>query len=592
MRCRVLLCTAIVVVSLVVVPRSSRASAVCGDLNGDSRLTIADAVILLHAAAFPPGAPTLCAGGGALACGDMNHDGTVSVADVVILLNFLVGNPTLLGICQAPSDVSCPGPGGSGPAGESWTGQVTVHGNVTTSQSWPTGCRVNVDGMVFVQPGVAVNIRPGAIVAGVNPPSPPSQTIVSALVFLRGSKIIANGTPSQPILMQSSDHLDHGAGHIGDWGGLTINGAAPVNCPGGSCFADGLVGVVFGGSNPNDSSGVLRYVRVEFAGKEVAPDSTLRNITLNGVGRGTLYDHVQANVGFDDCQAWYGGTVNGKYLVSSGCGDDLFDMQLGTSGRFQYLLGVQYEPYLQNLGTHAIEWDNNENGFDLLPRSAPVVCNATLVGTNLQPSVGLGSTEAAATLRRGTAGRITNTIAMHFRSTGLDLRDNATANQACDPGPVLRPGGLLVDHALLFDDGTDTTGGPHFGNVQSNWNTMSAPPLTALANCTGTDYWNLLTAGGTISPAAINSTGSPGDPGAGLDPGLPVKYGLGLADSQTDLAQFVPTNSAAAGFPLVTSLASDCHAIDPYFDTTTSIGAFAPAQPSWLTSPWVSFELH
>src|SRR5262249_23752342 len=150
----------------------------------------------------------------------------------------------------------------------------------------------------------------------------------------------------------SGNHLDTAAGgNPGDWGGLTINGNAPVNCPGGQCLAEGLVGVPFGGPDPNDSSGIVSYVRIEFAGKLVDPGgNTLRNITLNGVGRGTIYDHVQANVGFDDCQAWYGGTADGKYLVSSGCGDDLFDTQFGTTGRFQYLLGVYYEPYLLNLG--------------------------------------------------------------------------------------------------------------------------------------------------------------------------------------------------------------------------------------------------
>src|SRR5262249_59678542 len=91
--------------------------------------------------------------------------------------------------------------------------------------------------------------------------------------------------PEKPILMQSTDHLDHGAGHVGDWGGLTINGRAPVNCPGGSCLAEGLAGVAFGGSDPNDSSGVLRYLRVEFAGELADPGgNTLHNLTLNGVG--------------------------------------------------------------------------------------------------------------------------------------------------------------------------------------------------------------------------------------------------------------------------------------------------------------------
>ena len=574
---------------------SAHANATCGDLNGDGLAKIGDALILLQTVANPPGAATLCNGGGALQCGDMNGDGTLTIADVVIFLNFLAGNPTLFPICTGHGPlIACT----DGPAGTSmlqatdhtpsWTGQKHITGSINSTQTWQAGCRYNIDGLVFVEPGITLTIQPGALIAGV-PTTTGSNT--SALIFKRGSKINAKGTPSQPIIMTSSEHLDGGHGSIGDWGGLTINGNAPVNCPGGECLAEGLTGVPFGGPDPNDSSGIVEYVRVEFSGKELTPDNELNVITINGVGRGTIWDHTQVNIGFDDGHEWFGGTVNGKFLVSSGCGDDLHDTQLGTVGRYQYYLGLYYEPVMQNLGNHGFEWDDNENGFDLLPRNTPIVCNATMIGSNLQPSVGLGQTERAADLRRGTSGRITNTIEMHFRSAGLKLDDNATANQACDgpsSAPTLHPGGLLVDHTLFFDNGTDTTGGPHFGNVQANWSTTSGSPL---ANCNGTQYWNLITAGGTISPTAINASGSPSDPGEGLDPGIVVKYGLGMPDSQTDLSQFIPTNTSAAGYPLVTSLAGDCSAIDPFFDKTNYIGAFDPTKPTWLTAPWISFEL-
>src|SRR5262249_12916810 len=155
---------------------------------------------------------------------------------------------------------------------------------------------------------------------------------------------------AQPIIMTSSTHVDSDNGQPTDWSGLTINGAASVNCPGGECLAEGLVGVPFGGTNANDSSGVLEYVRIEFAGREFNIDQDSAGITLNGVGRSTVYDHVQVNVGFNTCQRWFGGTVNGRYLVSSACGNDLFDTQLGTRGSVQYALGVFYQPFMENLG--------------------------------------------------------------------------------------------------------------------------------------------------------------------------------------------------------------------------------------------------
>jgi hypothetical protein len=574
-------------------------AAACGDLNNDGFARIGDALILLQTVANPPGDPSLCGGMGALQCGDMNGDGTLTIADVVIFLNFLAGNPTLFPICtgQGPQ-IGCTGVG-DGPAGTSvlqatdhtphWNGQHRIAGSINSTQTWIAGCRYNIDGLTFVEPGITLTIQPGALISGVSPTTVVGSN-TSALIIKRGAKLNAKGTPANPIIMSSGPHLDGGHGNIGDWGGLTINGNAPVNCPGGECLAEGLVGIPFGGPDPNDSSGVMEYVRVEFSGKELTPDNELNVITINGVGRGTIWDHTQVNIGFDDGHEWFGGTVNGKFLVTTGVGDDLHDTQLGTVGRFQYYLGAYYEPTMQNLGNHGFEWDDNENGFDLLPRNAPIVCNATMIGSNLQPSVGLGQTERAADLRRGTSGRITNTIEMHFRSAGLKLDDNATANQACDNTTTLHPGGLLVDHTLFFDNGTDTTGGPHLGNVQANWSTTTGTPL---ANCTGAQYWGMITAGGTISPTGINATGSTADPGVGLDPGIPLKYGLGLVDSQTDLSQFIPSDNTKPGYGLVTAggLATDCHAIDPFFDTTNYLGAFDPTKPTWLTTPWISFEL-
>ena len=549
----------------VLVPAAVARAAACGDVSGNGAVTIADAVQLLQTVA---GAPVgTCGGAGVLACGDLNGDGVVGIADVVILLNVLAGNPVLFPPCTVIDPVACTGPAGTGANGEHWNGQVTVHGLLTTSQAWPAGCRVNVDGPVFVASGAVVKIEPGALVVGVDPPTPPTSFNFSALVFLAGSKIIASGTPTQPILMQSSDHVDHGVGHVADWGGLVVNGRAPVNCPGGQCLAEGLVGVPFGGTDPNDSSGVLRYLRVEFAGREVAPDDELPAITLNGVGRGTLYDHVQANVAFDSCQKFFGGTVNAKYLVSSGCGNDLFDVQLGTQSRVQHVLGVFYQPYMENAGNEAIDSQNNENGFDLVPRTAPVFCNVTLVGTSLQPSAGLGATEVGLSLRRGTAGTFANVLAEHFRITGLELRDDATAAVACDASAQLHTTAprLLVTHSLFFDNGFAGDGAQVAG-------TFTTP-------CTADDYWNLVAANESVVPS------DPASPGP--DPGVHVTYGRGVPGSQTDLAQFVPDGSE----PLVTALAADCKAIDPFFDTTSYVGAFAPGGPSWLTSPWVSFEL-
>jgi hypothetical protein len=550
-------------------PARIAGAAICGDLNGDGNRTIADAVRLQRALFVPN--PADCGGTGSASCGDVNPASPgLGVDDAVVLEASLNNKPTLFALCTGEGTTPCTGPGGAGPGGESWTTSTTKTGTIGANEHWIAGCRVNIDGLVFVASGVTITIDPGALVVGKNPPSAGNggPTSVSALIFLRGSKINALGLPANPILMTSSSHVDGNNGAPGDWGGLTVNGAAPVNCPSGECLAEGLVGVPFGGSNPNDSSGQVEYIRVEFSGRELTPDNELNVITINGVGAGTIWDHTQANVGFDDCHEWFGGTVNGKFLVSSGCGDDLMDTQLGTTGKFQYYLGIWANQFMQNAGNHGFEWDNNENGFDLLPRNAPKICNVTLIGTQQQTNTNSENSERGSNLRRGTAGIISNAIVEHMRNAGLLVTDNATAAQACPPTP---PTGLIVEHTLLFDNGNDS-GGPV--QVSGNWNSP----------CTATAWYASLTAVDPANPATN-----------GTNPLTPVIYNTGVPNAQTDLNQFIPQGGSpgVATEPKVNSLAMDCKSIDPFFDTTNYVGAFNPGDPAhnWLTAPWISFRL-
>src|SRR5262249_61831272 len=134
-----------------------------------------------------------------------------------------------------------PANAGNGRGGESGTPGANKSGTIGANEHWIAGCRVDIDGLVFVASGVTITIDPGALVVGKNPPSPGNggPTNVSALIFLRGSKINAVGTPASPILMTSQNHVDGNHGGIGDWGGLTVNGAAPGNCPSADGRAEG-----------------------------------------------------------------------------------------------------------------------------------------------------------------------------------------------------------------------------------------------------------------------------------------------------------------------------------------------------------------
>jgi hypothetical protein len=531
-------------------PLEARAAAPCGDLNQNGSVNSGDALLLLQVASGANPGTSLCGGAGALQCGDMNKDGAISTGDVVILLNHTVGNPTLF---------FCSGTGNDVAAG------TTVSGNISQNQRWVAGTpnccacdasnTIFVEGTTFVNPGVTITIKPGVCVKEKKNAATPS-----VLVFKPGAQINAAGTATCPIVF-TSDQAPGSRG-IGDHGGLVLNGNGPVNCPGNTCQAEGLSNVPFGGTNANDSSGLLRFARVEFSGIELSPDNELNILTQNGLGRSTTIDHVQGNVGFDDCLEWFGGTVNEKFIVGSGCGDDIFDWQLATTGSFQYGLGVQLQATLQaGNGNNGFEGDNNENGFDFLPRSNPKYCNFTMIGTKGQPGATGGS---GALLRRGTAGKILNTLMMNFNSGGIALRDDATAAQACVNHTTLKTTEpyLVVKNSILRNNG-------------AAGDTQITSALTSPA-CTANEWYDML-----VTQDAVQPTRGAGNVGPDplIDPTYPTDPSSG---------QFVPPASG----PL-TGSGTDCKAFDPFFDTTNYIGAFAPGGANWLFpapgSCWINF---
>lgn len=220
---------------------SAVAAATCGDLNGNGSLTIADCVVLVDGVAGPPDPPSLCGGAGPAQCGDLNADGTVNVADVVICLNAVAGNETLFPLCAGRGE--CYGFGHS---------PVVLDSDVTTNVSLCPG-EVFLDGTVFVHSGAVLTVLPGTTIKAKKVSTNASP---SFLVFQCDAKINAAGTPSQPIVFTSDQ--PPGSRADGDWGGLMLNGRAPVNTPGGEAFAEGLPNTPFGGSEPNDSRGILR----------------------------------------------------------------------------------------------------------------------------------------------------------------------------------------------------------------------------------------------------------------------------------------------------------------------------------------------
>jgi len=305
---------------------------------------------------------------------------------------------------------------------------VQVHsGRIRGNVTWTNDRHWVLRGAVFIDDGATLNIQAGTRVVG-------EAGSVGTLIVMRGGRLNAIGTAAAPIVF-TSDQAP-GTRARGDWGGIIINGRAPINVPGGIAEGEGDTGV-YGGNNPNDSSGTMRYVRLEFAGTEFSPDNELNGIAFQGVGRGGSYEYIQIHMNKDDAFEWFGGSADIKYAVASNTGDDSFDWTFGWNGRAQFLAVVQRADDADT----GIEADNNEFNNELVPRSAPTIYNMTLCG---DPTTRFGSESTRGVLlRRGTAGELRNFIVRGFKGVGLEVNGASTVAQATQ-------GNLRLSHWILY----------------------------------------------------------------------------------------------------------------------------------------------
>jgi hypothetical protein len=269
---------------------------------------------------------------------------------------------------------------GNGGNGGGATGQtITLEGKITKDTLLKAGNVYILKGLVFIKNSATITIEPGTIIKGsyLDP--------IGGLVITRGSKIIASGTPELPIVFTSNSPVPRS----GDWAGIVILGKATTN----SAF-NGTAGVgeieggvnnadgdgLYGGTDDNDNSGVLKYVRIEYAGFAFLPDKEINSLTMGGVGRGTTIDHVQTTYAKDDAFEWFGGTVDAKYLIAYKSQDDDFDTDNGFRGRIQFGLIIRDSLIADLSNSEAFESDNDANGSNLLPQTAAVFSNITAIG--------------------------------------------------------------------------------------------------------------------------------------------------------------------------------------------------------------------
>ncbi len=362
-------------------------------------------------------------------------------------------NPVEVGGNGGGAAESATGAGG----GSSGTGGVKelldVSGDVTTNTTWSHVNDYLMKGVIFVKAGATLTIEAGTTIKG----DPESRAV---LVVQPGAKLVAQGTASEPIVFTSL--AEEGSKKAGDWGGVIVLGKAPVNVPGGQPAIEGLTsGGTYGGSDPDDSSGVISYVRVEYSGVLLSPNNEVNGLTFGGVGRGTKLDHVQVRHTLDDCFEFFGGTVNGKYLACQYNQDDGLDWDFGYTGKVQFFV-LQQDPSVAD-DTNGFEGDNDALGSNNAPFTSPTVYNATLCGHGVE----VPKNQYGMLLRRNVKAHIFNTVAVGFEA-GIEIRDEKTGISAAN-------GDLQVRNSIFF-------GSVGAGVVDH----IAAPePKDALCTCSG-----------------------------------------------------------------------------------------------------------
>jgi len=399
------------------------------------------------------------------------------------------------------------------------TENTILEGRITENRTLKAGNTYKLRGLVYVTNGAVLTIEPGTKIVG-------ETGQRGGLIITRNAKISADGTIDKPIVFTSESATPQ----RGDWAGVVILGNAPVNASfngvqgvgeieGGINNSDGLG--LYGGTNPADNSGILRYVRIEYAGYAFLPDKEINGLTFGGVGNQTVVDYVQVSYANDDSFEWFGGTVNCKHLISFRTLDDDFDTDNGFSGKVQFGIVLRDSSVADISKSEAFESDNDANGSSLTPQTSAVFSNITALG----PKATLANTGNnlfvwGAQIRRNSSISIFNSLIMGW-PTGLYI--DATKGTPTDNNI---PGSLFVQNtiiagsptAVLYGASTTAPTGATTASINTWFNTAaygnsvltnnSDVGLTAPFNYTAPDFnptaGSPAAAGGIFTHAKLN----------------------------------------------------------------------------------------
>ncbi|WP_026463381.1 hypothetical protein [Adhaeribacter aquaticus] len=407
------------------------------------------------------------------------------------------------------------------------SGLEVIKGSIDENVTLAASKKYMLHGFVYVKAPATLTIEAGTIIKG-------DQTSNGTLIVERGAKIMAEGTAAKPIVFTSIKPKTMRT--AGNWGGLIILGNAPTNL-GATAKIEGGVDREYGGTDANDNSGVLKYVRLEYPGIAFQPDNEINGLTLGGVGAGTTIDYIQVSFCGDDAFEFFGGTVNAKHLIAYKTVDDMFDTDNGYSGKLQFLVGQSAPSVADASGSNGFESDGDAQGSTNTPLTSAVFSNVTLYGPLATPTTSINPNYARAMhIRRNSNISVHNSVFAGW-PTGLLLdgdrsQANATAGTLKMQNVVIA--GTPANNQLRVQSGSTYDVAAWFNAMGKN-------------NSTQTDY-----------------------------------AGLNIADA---FKQTGPNFVPGAGSTLLTG--ASFTGMDPFFEQVSYKGAFGSTD--W-TAGWTNFD--
>ena len=445
------------------------------------------------------------------------------------------------------------------------TENTILSGKINADRTLHAANVYTLRGLVYVTDGATLTIEPGTKIVG-------EKNSRGALIVTRGCKLIANGTAAAPIVFTS----DQATPVRGDWAGIVLLGRARTNssyngtpglgeAEGG--INDGSGNGLYGGTDDNDNSGSLKYVRIEYAGYAYLPDKELNGLTFYAVGRGTTVSYVQISFANDDSFEWFGGTVNGDHLIAYRGLDDEQDSDNGFSGNVQFVICQRDSSIADVSGSNGWESDNDANGIAVIipsgqtqaqPQTKAVWSNVTMIGPRATTNnTGNSLFRNGAQIRRNSAISIFNSVMLGW------------------------PTGLLIDASTGTPTDINITGTPSIANqsinlfFQNNIIAGCATPLKYTASSTAPTGWTLTDLTNWFNTPAYNNSI------------LTNSSDVKLTDAFNVTGN--PDYTPLAGSPLLTGASFTHTKLATGFTIVTYRGAVGGTSDTWWKG-WTSFK--